>query len=302
MSEAIKNLGLQPMMMNGDVRNADGYVNGFNTTRFASHCASLIRSGYPVLLGGDLDDRTGSDSQHAMCLVGVREPTLEPVSPGEFSLQDRALEHLYLHDDNIGPQVRFELEENEEGVAVLRPSQPRPLRDDSHYPELDLDPYEFKPTEMLVAVHQDVRLPFDDLHKLLLKVGDLLSTALNDAFGGLPAGLAGSLQVMRVANYVGEGLGAAIGGDSDALRETRLGVWEKLPPMSLHIGVLRIGLTDVEGGSTQILDLLVDTTELAHNEPVFGYVSYHPRMSRVVRSLEAVDNVEVDFGIGIEIG
>lgn len=309
-AEAIKELGLQPMIMDGDVEHSDGRVLGFTRERFASLCSSLVRSGYPVLLGGDLADEAGVGG-HALCMVGVREPQHAPAPAGEFALQDRNLRYVYLHEDNIGPQVRFEAferavhvgggvdpnEDDEANIIALKPSAPKQLREGEEYPDLGLGEYEFTPTELLVAVHDDVRLHFDDLQALAIEYGEYLAWAVEKGASELGVRLSGSSRIFRLADYVGDEIERQLSESPNLLAQARLGIWEKVPPMSLHIGVIRFGSGATSDQAKPDLDLLVDTTELAHNDPVFAYVAYSPLMAPVVKYLER--DHELSFGVGI---
>ncbi|MFW5968026.1 MAG: hypothetical protein ACOCV2_10940 [Persicimonas sp.] len=309
-AEAVKELGLQPMMLDGDVEDESGRPMGFTKERFGSVCSSLVRSGYPVLLGGYLTDDVGADG-HALCLVGVREPQHARVAAGEFALQDRNLRHVYLHEDNIGPQVRFEVVEEsfssagsnhnatrtEDRIIVLKPSAPPQRREEEEYPELDLGSYEFTPTELLVAVHDDVRLDFDDLQSLATEYGEYLAWAVDTGVQNLDIGFSGSSRIFRLAEYVEDELERQLRDSPTLLAKARLGIWEEVPPMSLHIGVVRFG-SGASDDARPDLDLLVDTTELAHNEPVFAHVAYRPLMEPVIAYLE--EKKELNFGVGVE--
>lgn len=67
--------------------------------------------------------------------------------------------------------------------------------------------------------------------------------------------------------------------------------------MSLHIGVVRFGSGATSEQAKPDLDLLIDTTELAHNDPVFAYIAYSPLMEPVVQFLE--EDYGLSFGVGI---
>ncbi len=75
--------GLAPVVLQGDTKA--GERAAFTRDRFAAACATLIRSGYPALIVGELEDQ----GAHAVCAVGFREcaPPVPPVgdesgSPG----------------------------------------------------------------------------------------------------------------------------------------------------------------------------------------------------------------------------
>src|SRR3989344_1481526 len=136
--EAIKEQNLSPVIFEGDIKNRHGMTVGFSRERFASTCAALVRSGYPVLLSGAFLEKDPTLTGHAMCAVGFRSCSPGIVKEGEVGLQESEIKYLYIHDDNIGPSVRFAISELKvrglpggDKVAVISPSAPPPL-DPSH--------------------------------------------------------------------------------------------------------------------------------------------------------------------------
>ena len=71
--EAITERDLVPLIVEGDVKDENGRTIGFSKDRFASTCASFIRSAYPVLMVGELATQENDvGDQHAICGVGFR--------------------------------------------------------------------------------------------------------------------------------------------------------------------------------------------------------------------------------------
>jgi hypothetical protein len=119
--EAIKEHGLEPLMLEGDLNDGEGPV--FSMIRFASTAAMLLRSGFPILLIGRRDAEG-----HVVCAVGFRPKPPAPVTGGSFQEEDAALDHLYVHDDTLGPNVRFAVREGEAGAVTLVTDAPPPRR------------------------------------------------------------------------------------------------------------------------------------------------------------------------------
>src|SRR5690606_6918631 len=101
--EAIKENSLSPIVIGGKLDQST-----FDKELFANSCASLIRSGYPIILGGQRVSN-GQLYGHAICLVGFRESASKPIGAGDVEYQDSSVETFYIHDDNLGPNVRFRL-------------------------------------------------------------------------------------------------------------------------------------------------------------------------------------------------
>lgn len=295
--EAIKAQNLAPVPLDGDVidKSLDRVV-GFSRERFASSCASFIRSGYPVLIIGERED-----DGHAVCAVGFRPATeVDTDNDRPIKVLDKYVPHIYLHDDNIGPSVKFKIEEEEKTLSdetivtriVLIPEPPaydpkpgfeRPtLLDGKLYPE-----------QLVVAVHDDLRTSPDVLHDAGLSIADelfetlsLVSTALGDPITSLLL----QTRFVKLANYMGKGLDKTVGHDPEVLGNLRLALSEKAPPMSLHLGLVRIGNQDGE----PLFDVLFDTTDSDRNHPVFATVAYN----HVVKGTLEVSKEEDDIELG----
>lgn len=287
--EAIKANGLAPMVFEGDItgNNATGVV-GFSRERFSAACASLIRSGYPVLVIGDLAGAGG----HAVCAVGFRScAPADPAGDGSILLQESNVEYIYIHDDNIGPNVRFGIQTDpHSGVVRLERSPPPPIGGVKRFHNGTYPP--LVPNRLVVAVHEDLRTSPDQLHKCgLLKtssVHNVLATVLK-AGGRPPIPLSFSSRFMKLSDYVGSELANTLGSNQKLLGRVRLNLWEHVPPMSLHIGVLRIGLWN----STPIVDVLYDTTDSDRNHPVFAHIAYADFVCPIAKFLSAQGD---DFG------
>ncbi|GAH88065.1 unnamed protein product, partial [marine sediment metagenome] len=160
--EAVKEHNLAPVPLDGNVKNSNGVVVGFTAKRFASTFANLVRSKYAVLIIGELVD-LGS---HAVVGIGYRQRET-PIEENP-TLQDSNTKYLYIHDDNLGPNVRFEIgttkkpingncRRKSEEIVILRPSPPADSKDTASNGGSLLNNYEFVPRHMIVAVHNELR-------------------------------------------------------------------------------------------------------------------------------------------------
>lgn len=280
--EAIKEHSLSPIVFRGDMISGAGDAVGFSKERFASSCAALIRSKYPVLIIGQFI----GDGHHAMCAVGFRSCSPSLLAPREVGLQDSGVEYLYIHDDNLGPNVRFRVKDNGPKTSVSIIPEAPPLKSKatvscstSHYPE-------FIPYLLVVAAHNDLRTSPDTLHKTGIKNAYYIVSVLNDLmdakkFNGL--GLSFSARYVKLADYLTVELQNTLGGKKRLLSKVRLALSEEVPPMSLHLGLIRIGLDD----STPLLDVLYDTTDSDRNHPAFASVCYNQIMPIIIKNIEA---------------
>lgn len=278
--EAVKECGLAPVALSGDVQG-NGQILGFSRERFASACASLVRSGYPVLLLGRLEP----GELHAVCVVGFRECATPSAPLGQVTFLDAGVPAIYVHDDNIGPSVREEITEDPTDHCVLiAPTPPRSTGricatdPTAGYPK-------FRPLQMVVGTHEDLRTSPDDLHRAAFHVAAPLAraTQLLVTNGQLPSPQSGvtlSTRFLRVSNYVGAELGRLLATQPSVLATLRLHLMEDVEPMSLHIGVARFGML-----GAPVLDVVYDTTDSVANLRAFCYVAYSPVVAALLESL-----------------
>ncbi len=297
--EAIKEHNLAPLILEGDVRDNEGNTLGFSRERFASSCAAFVRSGYPVLLVGSfLDGEIGSG--HAMCVVGFRSTAPKRTKPREISFHESNIEHMYVHDDNIGPSVRFKIDEfrvagllRQKRVAIIRlDAPPRTIK--NKVPPAQLSDYpSFCPTQLVVAAHNDLRTSPDRMHDVGMTAATylgygLMGLAKNSKTRGF--GTTMSTRFIKLAKYVGPELAKTLESKRKRLSRVRLALWETVPPMSLHIGVVRLGLDD----ATPLVDILYDTTDSDRNHSAFAYVAYQSWVKILIELL--AKNGLCDFG------
>ncbi len=251
--EAIKELKLSPMIQTGF----------YNTTQklfspkehFMSAIASYIRSGYPVIILGKLKVNQQYQGDHAVCVVGFRETPLKQSDPSKpITLADSESEILYIHDDNIGPNTRFKVEiqkslDNKIHYPVLYPKAPEYNKSIKN---IDGDSYQIIPERLVVAVHNELRASPDQLYFTGLSK---VAMPLRKIYG-TPLSL--STRFIKLTNYVHNELDHLLAGNPPVLSTLRLHLWEQVRPMSLHLGLVRIGTTK---HSMPLLDVLYDTTD-----------------------------------------
>ena len=296
--EAIIERDLVPLIVEGDVKAENGTTLGFSKDRFASTYASFLRSAYPVLIVGEFI--TQDDiyfGEHAVCGVGFRSCIPETTVPGMTDLEDSNIEILYLHDDNLGPNVRFkinhytrmlssELVNSSVDAKPIISLIPDPPSSDLTYPSHPTDNYgTFLPTTLIVAAHSDIRTDPDTLHKAAIMHGADIAEMFNqiaDTHHLEKTGFKASARFMKITDYIGNELGDRLNNSPEILSKVRMCLCEEVPPMSLHIGVVRIGVDD----ANVMLDILYDTTDSDRNHPIFAHVAYNNFIVQVVKLLE----------------
>lgn len=288
--DAIEEQQLAPLITEGDIkREGDSKALGFSRERFSSTCASYIRSGYPVLLSGNLI--TNGSSGHAICVVGFRSCVPQPADPNSPGLAESGIEYIYVHDDNLGPNVRFKIDtlklENRYEVVMLSADAPEPFNQQREISCPTEDYPDFIPTQIIVAAHSDIRTDPDTLHRAGIHNATYISKILNyiaEKKLQPKYGLTVSTRFIKLAEYLGKELYARLGSKPTILSSVRLGLCEKVDPMSLHIGLVRIGLDN----STPLVDILYDTTDSDRNHPIFCYVAYSDKIPDAMDVIESV--------------
>ncbi|MBA2664114.1 MAG: hypothetical protein H0U74_17620 [Bradymonadaceae bacterium] len=310
LGEVIKTMSLQPARVESDQIYCDpegSQHQCFHPQRFSPIVCGLLRSGYPILLIGSLwetDDQGGLVAflgLHAVCLSGFREPKARPTSGWGF--QDEFLEHVYLHDDNQGPNVRYRVDHEpltagaSQNFIILRRSPPQRIQ--SSITENTGARFALIPSDLFVAVHDAIRVDilslfrratdlssvFDQIHRHLLKQKQAAPTSASTTV---------SLRFVELNHYMGQELSKMSGRTaslSTVLGSTRLSLAERIAPMSKHIGLIRIA-SDGE----PVVDFLFDTTEIERSARCFSHVLFDTRVHPIVDILA----MHRDIGVRVE--
>lgn len=267
--EVIKGHNLAPLIVSGD-QHPD---SEFSRARFGSLVGSFIRSGYPVLVNGWLEE--DERSPHAVCIAGFRTAKMPEVPDGEIVLEDENIEVVYVHDDNLGPNARFELDSMRDSVS-LNPVAPPPTNGSAWPTENPTQSYHsITPTELVVAVHQELRTDPLELQLAAREYSSWLPSALAHEFSergveGRTGMIVGS-RFIRLREYVDAVLAMTLRERAlSVLADARLAIWEQVAPMGLHIGLVRVSL-----GVQPMMDILFDTSDSDRHLRPSAYVAYH---------------------------
>ena len=281
MCEAIKENDFSPLLISGDIRIKDKMM--FTKEKFSSSLYPFIRSGYSVIAIGSLNN-TG----HAICITGFREASCTEKLENGIGFADIGVDTIYAHDDNLGPNVRFKVKESDDNSIIsLSPQAPPPYAqrksdNTSHYPN-------FIPTMFLIAVHNDMAISPDYLNEKALKIIEKISASIELKINLTKSHLTSGFMIIKGTHYLDEKLRESIS-DKTTLGKIRLEIWEKVRPMSLYIGVIRIGIN-----TTTIMDVLFDTTGIPEKLSPIASLIYSSSMISVMETIE-----DMDFGIRIE--
>lgn len=289
--EAIKEQKLAPLFSSGD-RFENG-IQFFSKKRLASTSAAFIRSGYPVLFIGSYL-HVQYPCRHMVCAVGFRDSTQYDVLPGEYGILDEGVDILYIHDDNIGPNVRCEIVElPDSGIVALSTKPPGYISTDVAEPKSEIL---FCPEHLIVGVHEELRISADDFFIEGDQKTSIINKVLVEAYrasGFEPTSLLFSTRFWNVRDYMRDELPRHFGSDSILLGKIRLELVEKVPPMSLHIGVVRIALSNDQ--ASLLMDIIYDTTDSDRNRPIFCHIIFDSNLQKLLSTYNP-ELVESIFG------
>jgi len=283
LQEAIFSQKLTPKLLSAtkSANNQDGIrVTGFDVSYMASMCAANIRSGYPVLLIGDYI-HTESDQMHAICCIGFREKEQSAKAPASYSTMDDDTEIFYIHDDNIGPNARCRLTE-EDGFAVLETEAPDYIDDIAARPQPQ-NKIRFRPTMMLIAVHNEIRMDAAALVAQGNVDASIMCGLLVKAYEntGLPTpAISYNTQFLNIRRFFSSYLDHLFDGDRLLLKKVRCSLGSDAPPLCLHIGLVSIGIVGSDGVS-RVVDVLYDTTDSVMNNKVIAHIIYDSKLKEI---------------------
>jgi hypothetical protein len=288
--EVIKGHGLAPVMIAGEEEEDE-----FSRQRFCTLIASFVRSGYPVLVNGWLEEEENKREAHTVCIVGFRSSKVPAVKAGEYALADENIDFAYVHDDNLGPNTRFRIKVTG-GAVSLVPESPKPLNGKWPTENPTTTYHEIIPTEIVVAVHQELRTDPLELQRAAVKYAAWLPNALDHELKQqklkFDTGMVVGSRFIRLRNYV-EGELASVLRDRDrsVLANARLALWEEVAPMSLHIGLVRVSL-----GLEPMMDILFDTSDSDRHLRPTAYVAFQPHVPWLLRRWTKASGEEIDLG------
>jgi hypothetical protein len=269
--EVIKGHGLAPQIIAGDLEGSR-----FSRGRFCSLVASFLRSGYPVLVTGWLDVPDQERELHTVCVVGFRTPPLPRVEDSSWVPADENIEVLYIHDDNLGPNARFEISIEEDAVSLV-PIAPPPRFGPWPTSNPTETYHNLEPTELVAAVHMELRTDPLALQRAAARYSEWLPTSLEESSEqrrGATTGMVTSSRFIRLHDYVDRELASTLRQRKpDVLANARLALWEKVVPMSYHLGLVRVSL-----GKEAMMDLLFDTSDSDRHLQPKAYVAFHPEI------------------------
>lgn len=291
--EVIKGHGLAPVFITGEEGDQT-----FSRERFCTLVASFLRSGYPVLVNGWLEEEENQREAHTICIVGFRSAAPPTVPAGEHVLADKDINFVYVHDDNLGPNARFRIRDADgDGTISLFPESPTPLNGKWPTSNPTQTYHEIIPTEIVVAVHPELRTDPLELQRAAENSSRWLPLALDHEIkqqkGKSTSGMVVSSRFVRLPQYIEHELASTLRDRAPSvLSKTRLSLWEKVAPMSLHIGLVRVSL-----GTEPMMDILFDTSDSDRHLRPTAYLAFRAHVPWLLARWQELSGEDIDLGV-----
>lgn len=101
-----------------------------------------------------------------------------------------------------------------------------------------------------------------------------------------------SSRFIRLHDYVDTELGQALGARAaKILAGARLAIWEKISPMSYHVGLVRVSL-----GTEPMMDILFDTSDCDRHLQPKAFVAFHAQVPWLLKRWNERGMHPVDLG------
>lgn len=158
-AHAIRSVGLEPLL-----------VNVSNYTFFKAYLNAYLKGGIPVIMSMELypyedGERKESKGLHAVTVTGFYmlskdefvDQKKEPVS-----LLSSRISKLYVHDDQIGPFAKMELDESDGTKMTLSTTW-------AEFESIPKDNYEIRalPTTLYIPAYHKIRVPFLVINEII---------------------------------------------------------------------------------------------------------------------------------------
>ncbi len=184
MSHAIKCLRLVPFLLNATdsciVRIEGGYrLKFFDEHMLKSTLYAYLHAGIPILMTIALMDLRKNvvlefwDEKHAVAITGYRLGKVKPVPYGEsgFLLKASRINKIYAHDDQVGPFARMVFHR---GMYTRMSSTEKRsiccLSTSWKNNDGKIGTMKAVPQAILIPLYHKIRIPFQTVHKAVLKL------------------------------------------------------------------------------------------------------------------------------------
>lgn len=265
-ASAVRSLGLEP----SKVQPGDSFI--FKSTLYA-----YLRSGLPVLFGIELwDTSTLKDSLlglHAVAVtgysLGIQEAILE--DPTDILLKATRIDKIYVHDDQVGPFARMDLElQNINGKERFCLSTS--WKDSNG----TLNGVKAVPHIFVIPLYHKIRIPFENVLAAVRSIVFILDTPFRK-YSLYPKGLIWDIHLI-CANDIKREILASNSLSKDQKNKTLL---QELPRFIWRAKALH--------DNAPVIDLLFDATDIEQASFLTYAINYDDLLFEILKYLSCQD-------------
>jgi len=272
MAHAIRSVGLEPF-----------YVRAENEHVLKSTLYAYLRGKVPVPMGITLCDTTVTPGQdkfnlglHAVAVTGYGLGTAahKPYKSG-FLLEASRIDKLYVHDDQVGPFARMRFD----GIDVNLGTKCEPqvlgsLSTSWRARDGKIGPVRAVPDLMLIPLYHKIRIPFGVAHDKVSSLDELLEPIrANVLANALPSRLWWDCYLTTATDVKRDLLGY-----QGISAEYRRAICTTCLPRFIWRATACCG-------TTRVIDVLLDATEIEQGDLVAGVVEYDATLGNILRWL-----------------
>ncbi len=266
MAAAIMAVGLEPHFVDvSDLQVLKSVVYAY--TKAGIPAILLMRM---AKLSGN---RYAAEPKHAVTIAGFRLPTNGPPRAGDFVSRALAMNELYVHDDQMGPFARLELD----GKNVLGLGKPTIK---TCWPDKD----RAIPEKLIVPLYHKIRIPFEAVSRIVEGFGSLLSVTGREVDLPVLCGLEWDIHLETLAAF------RAMLLKENALRPEKqiAALIQRLPRFLWYARAWR--------GNKAVMDLIFDATDINQASLFLGALEYEQFLGQLLRKAFATAYIEKAYG------
>lgn len=294
-TRALPNAGLTTAQMAEAIRSLPlelYFVSAIDPHVFRSTVYAYLRARIPVLLVIELRGiRRGQSEEklphHAVAITGFNLRKTELVCNPKWPMRllSNCVDKVYVHDDQVGPFARMEIDQEEiDGYpGRTNPEWPASLATSWGRVWTQFDKVNAAPLNMLVPLYHKIRIPFGFIHDALLPLDGLLETIRSQGHIRLSGRVIWDIHLTTVNQLKCE-VRATVNLSPDRRRDL---LTQHLPRF-----IWRAKAMDGENG---LLDLLFDATDVEQGPLFLGLVVYDEAFADTMKVLAVSPEIRQQF-------
>jgi hypothetical protein len=229
---------------------------------FLGLCYAYLRGGFPIFLGVQI-----TEDFHALAMLGYHLLEDQPVQ-AVFPLIGNKIDKFYIHDDNIGPFAKYEVQPSSSLNHLILTCEDRKEGGEA---------IEIKPESIVIPLYHKIRYPYSEIRVLLDQIYSLIidSKIQDETKWEWDCYISSVNQLKK--EYLHSPIIKTL--PQQKRNELLLGFFPRF-----------IWRTTLLFDGTPVMELLFDATEAKTRLPLFEIISYIPSFSRKMSELLNADS------------